>query len=268
MNVREDTLSRCCSSLYELPLTALLLGDSFHPGGIALTKRLAEMAFVGPDDRVLDVACGTGMTAHALTQEFGAKVVGIDYSASLIDRANQHGISPDYRCRPRFCQASVLRLPIQSASQDIVFCECALCTFPDPMLALVEFFRVLRPGGRLAISDITIDKPVPASLQNILSHNICVAGAKSVNQYQSMIAKTGFANIRAQTTDHVLLEMLERIERQLQLGEVILEMQRLKLPEQGPETRQTLVEAREFLSSGGAGYALITARKPGKLSPG
>ena len=261
MSMREDTLSRCCSSLYELPLTAMLLGDSFHPGGIALTKRLAEMVLVGPDDCVLEVACGTGRTAHVLAQEFGANVVGIDYSAALLGRANQQGLSPDYRYRPRFCQASVLRLPIRTASQDIVFCECALCTFPDPVLALAEFFRVLRPGGRLAISDITIEKPVPTLLQNILARNICVAGAHALETYQAMIEDAGFSNIRTQPTNHVLFDMIECIERRLHLGEVILELEQLSFTNETQSARQTLIDARVFLSSGGAGYALFSARK-------
>ena len=261
MSVIDTTLIRCCTSLYELPLTSMLLGESFHPGGTALTKQLAEMALAGPDDRVVDVACGTGTTAHILALEFGAQVLGIDYSAVMIDRANRQWTSPDYRYRPSFCRGNVFQLPVATASQDIVFCECALCTFPDPVLALAEFFRVLRPGGRLAISDITIEKPVPTLLQNILARNICVAGAYALETYQSMIEDAGFSNIRTQPTNHVLFDMIECIERRLHLGEVILELEQLSFTNETQSARQTLIDARVFLSSGGAGYALFSARK-------
>ena len=239
----------------------MLLGESFHPGGTALTKQLAEMALAGPDDRVVDVACGTGTTAHILALEFGAQVLGIDYSAVMIDRANRQWTSPDYRYRPSFCRGNVFQLPVATASQDIVFCECALCTFIDPMLALNEFLRVLKPGGRIALSDITIDKPIPAALQNILAHNICVAGAHSVKQYQSMISEAGFSTIRTKLTNHVLFDMIERIERRLELSEVMLELQQSALADESSNARQTLTDARDFLSSGGAGYALFSARK-------
>jgi len=255
------SFSGCCSSLYEMPLTTLLLGDSFHPGGTKLTQRLAEKVWVGPNDQVLDVACGSGISAHVLALEYGAEVFGIDRSASLIARAKESWTSPDYRFTPNFSQADVAQLPFQTDSLDVVFCECALCTFSDPMLALSEFLRVLKPGGRLAISDITIEKPVPESLQTILAHNICVAGAHSEAKYEAMIAEAGFTSIRVQETNQVLFDMIERIERRLNLGEIVSELQKLELPEETLGAGDTLNEAREFLSSGGAGYALFSARK-------
>src|SRR5712691_3346673 len=75
-----ENIKQCCASLYESDSARLLLGDSFHPGGLRLTERLGELLRLTPDDRVLDVASGKGTTAIFLAERFGCGVIGIDYS--------------------------------------------------------------------------------------------------------------------------------------------------------------------------------------------
>src|SRR5216683_3659637 len=78
------SVKQCCAQLYESDLAKVLLGDSFHPGGLRLTERLGERLRLTPESRVLDVASGTGASAFFLAERFGCQVVGIDYSGQNI----------------------------------------------------------------------------------------------------------------------------------------------------------------------------------------
>lgn len=80
-------LKSCCAAVYGSDWARLLLGDSFHPGGMALTTRLGELVGLGPDDRVLDVAAGRGTSAIHLARRFGCAVVGVDLSAASVAAA-------------------------------------------------------------------------------------------------------------------------------------------------------------------------------------
>src|SRR5437762_8621278 len=92
----------CCARLYESDFVRLLLGDSFHPGGLKLTTRLGELLKLGPHSRVLDVACGPGISAVHVAETFGCEVVGIDYSNENVEYANQSARQRGAHKRVRF----------------------------------------------------------------------------------------------------------------------------------------------------------------------
>ncbi len=84
---KPDVIKSCCARLYESDYARLLLGDSFHPGGMALTERLGSMLALGPGKRVLDVAAGVGTSAIHLARTFGCDVIGVDYGAENVKAA-------------------------------------------------------------------------------------------------------------------------------------------------------------------------------------
>src|SRR5258708_37049395 len=92
-----EDLKSCCATLYESDFARLLLGDSFHPGGLRLTQRLGEQLQLGPRARVLDAASGKGESAIFLARRFGCEVVGIDFGAANVkeagDRAAAAGVA-------------------------------------------------------------------------------------------------------------------------------------------------------------------------------
>src|SRR4051794_64949 len=79
----------CCATLYQSDVARLLLGDSFHPGGVRLTVHLGSLLHLQPDQRVLDIASGQGSSAIALVQQFGCQVLGIDYGAQAVKQATE-----------------------------------------------------------------------------------------------------------------------------------------------------------------------------------
>src|ERR1700752_4718687 len=98
-----DEIKACCATLYESDLARMLLGDSFHPGGLRLTERLGVKLALGPGMQVLDVASGKGETAVFLAQRFGCDMVGIDFGPENVRqataRADEAGVSHLVRFR-------------------------------------------------------------------------------------------------------------------------------------------------------------------------
>jgi hypothetical protein len=81
------SVKSCCAGFYELPIVSMLLGDSLHPGGPALTRKLAEVAMVGRETAVLDLACGRGESGRVVASHYGCPVLGVDYSRTNVVRA-------------------------------------------------------------------------------------------------------------------------------------------------------------------------------------
>ncbi|MGH3425605.1 MAG: class I SAM-dependent methyltransferase, partial [Nocardioidaceae bacterium] len=121
----------CCAAAYDSDLVALLLGDAYHPGGAALTRRLADRLRLRPGERVLDVASGPGATALLLAAEYDVTVEGIDLGAGSVERARAAADGAGLGHRACFRVGDAERLPVDAGSVDAAVCECALCTFPD-----------------------------------------------------------------------------------------------------------------------------------------
>jgi len=119
-------------------------------GGLDLRwRRLAAAAVVRPGDRVLDAACGTGDLALADLRAGAARVTGVDFSEAMLERARRKSASVDW------VQADLLTLPFPDASFDAATIGFGARNLADLELGLSELNRVLRPGGRLAILEIT-----------------------------------------------------------------------------------------------------------------
>ena len=252
----------CCAQLYELPITTIVLGDSFHPGGAALTKRLGQAAIIARDSRVLDVASGIGTSARVLAEQFGCTVVGVDYSAKNVALANQAAKDAGLAHKVSFVRGDAEALPFAAQTFDVVVCECALCTFPNMAIAVEEMRRVLRPGGRVAISDMVVNAAIPAALDNVMGHVLCITGALSAQGYRDALLVGGFGAVRYRDVSHVLVKMIDDIQRRIGRARELAEAGRIEWPASLDNPGPTLHAARAFVASGGVGYALLTGRKP------
>jgi hypothetical protein len=115
---RNDTpadLRSCCASLYQSDWARLLLGDSFHPGGLALTERLGQLLRLGPDHVMLDVAAGRGTSAVHLARVFGCRVVGLDYGAENVVAAGAAPPAPASPTASRSARATRSGYPSRTA---------------------------------------------------------------------------------------------------------------------------------------------------------
>ena len=248
----------CCASLYESDFAKLLLGDSFHPGGLTLTKRLGVMLNLGAGMQVLDVASGKGESALFLAREFGCRVIGLDYSALNVAEANARATE-----LVSFESGDAERLPFADASFDALLCECAFCTFPDKTRAAQEFYRVLKPQGKIGLSDLTRNAPLPASLEGLLAWISCIADARPVAEYEGYLAVAGFLNPCVELHNNALAQMVKDIQGRLLGAELMVKLKRLSLPHADfSQAKELAREAAGAVRSRLLGYCLLTAVKP------
>lgn len=247
MTLAPEEVKACCAAAYSSQLARLLLGDSFHPGGAALTYRLAAALAVGPGDMVVDVACGPGTSALRVAEETGCDVVGVDLN------------SPDSVGHPRvrFVRGDAEALPLPDGFADGVLCECALCTFPDKQASARELARILRPGGRLALSDVVaVRELLPAELTTLAAWIACIGDARPLEEIVDLLEAAGFAVEQAEPVAGALEELIERIEARLRAARLLasgLEVAR---------GLELVAAARDAIAAGALGYGVVIARKP------
>jgi len=157
-----------------------------------------ELAELEPGQIVVDLGSGAGMDCFQAAKMVApmGKVIGVDMTPQMLElaRANQlkFGIK-----NVEFRLGEIEHLPVADASVDVVISNCVINLSPDKTQVLQEAFRILKPGGKLAISDIVTDAPLSPKLQSDLNAWAnCVAGAIEVREYLRILEEAGFEGIQ------------------------------------------------------------------------
>ena len=147
-----------------------------------------------PGETVVDLGCGAGIDVLLAAPKVGAagKAIGIDMTPTMIDRA-QRNAAKQGLANVAFHLATIDRLPLADASVDCLVSNCVINLAPDKQAVFAEMFRVLKPGGRVAVSDIALKKPLPDELsRDLLAYIGCVAGAITMGAYERGLRAAGF----------------------------------------------------------------------------
>lgn len=262
-----EALKACCASIYGVDLVAAFLGESYHPGGLALTRTLADALALRPGQRVLDVASGIGTTAMLLAREYGVEVLGIDLGEAQVARARARAKQAGLEHRVRFEAGDAERLDALTATYDAVVCECSLCVFPAKSVAAAEFARVVVPGGRVGISDVWITPDrLDAQLAGVAGRVGCLADARPIAEVRTILSSAGLQILRVERHDEALTEMIEQVETRLRsLKLVDLPLLRMVDFDRAVSVART---ARAAVAAGDMGYALFIARRPEDVGGG
>jgi len=123
------------------------------------------------------------------------RAIGIDMTPAMIERANANAQAGGYT-NVEFHLSTIDKLPLPDASVDCVISNCVLNLAPDKPAVFGEIFRVLKPGGRLAVSDIALKAELPEAISGSLAAYVgCIAGAIRIEDYRSELLKAGFAHV-------------------------------------------------------------------------
>lgn len=207
----------CCSSdsnLYPADLLATLPnGESAVSYGCGDPITLASLQ---PGQTVLDLGSGAGLDCFFAAKKVGAtgKVIGVDMTPEMIERARSSAKRLNLT-NVEFRQGYLEELPVEAGSVDVIISNCVINLSPDKARVFGEAFRVLKPGGKLAVSDIVTDGPLPDAVKHSLSAWAgCVAGAVEAGDYIGMMKSAGFTDISVtpvffdkDTVDSALNEM-------------------------------------------------------------
>ncbi|HUZ93436.1 MAG TPA: methyltransferase domain-containing protein [Edaphobacter sp.] len=255
-------IKQCCANVYGSDAAKYLLGDSFHPGGLPLTEELASLLALSPAGLVLDVASGKGTTAFFLAERFGCRVIGVDLSDQNVLEARTQAASRGLSALVEFRLADAEALPFDSECFDAIVCECAFCTFPSKQTAASEFERVLKPGGRVGISDITRDGASLPELDGLLAWIACIGDAQPLQSYADWLAASGLRVAKAEQRNHYLQEMVQSIRTKLLTAEIMIGLRKLELP--GLDLSQAKAfskAAQEAIAANHLGYGIVVATK-------
>ena len=256
-------LKQCCARLYESEIVRRLLGESFHPGGTALTERLGVMLGLSSGSLVLDAASGNGTSAVFLAQRFGCRVVGVDLGAENVARATAEAVRLELADRLRFEVGDAEQLPLNESAVDAVICECAFCTFPDKPRAAREFARVLKPGGRIGLSDITRAPGPAGELSDLMSWVACLADARPAASYSKWLVDAGLTEAIVEHHDEALTDMIRGIGTRLFATEVLAALGKLDVGGMDLTAAKRMTkQAMAAVAEGRLGYSIVCATKP------
>ncbi len=158
------------------------------PVGLASPKR---------GETVLDLGSGAGVDVFLAAREVGpeGRVIGVDMTPAMIDRARANATREGY-ANVEFRLGEIEHLPLPDASVDVIVSNCVVNLSPEKEQVFREAFRVLRPGGRMLLSDLVLERPLPPETRESIEAYVgCIAGASLRGDYLQKIRDAGFEGV-------------------------------------------------------------------------
>ncbi len=156
------------------------------------------LASLREGETVLDLGSGAGFDCFLAANKVGenGRVIGVDMTPEMIEKARENAEEGDYR-NVEFRLGEIENLPVADNSVDIVISNCVINLSPDKRRVFMEAFRVLKPGGRLMVSDMVLLKELPDFIKNSIEAYIgCLSGAIMKDEYTEAMKAAGFQEVR------------------------------------------------------------------------
>jgi SAM-dependent methyltransferase len=208
----ESNKSNCCNtSEDELAKTSKALGYSDKefkdvPKGSNMgigCGNPQSIASLKKGETVLDLGSGGGFDCFLASKNVGetGKVIGVDMTPEMIAKARKNALKGDYK-NTEFRLGEIEHLPVADETIDVIISNCVINLSPEKEKVFKEAYRVLKPGGRLAISDIVSIKELPEKIKNDMS-NIggCISGANTIDYIRTLLENSGFTKIKIESKD-------------------------------------------------------------------
>ncbi len=151
-----------------------------------------------PGETVVDLGCGGGLDVLLAASRVGptGKAIGIDMTPEMVERARRTAARQG-AANVEFHLATIDHLPLAEASVDCIISNCVINLAPDKRAVFREMYRVLKPGGRVAVSDIALKQPLPPEIgRDILAYVGCIAGAILIEEYRRDLRAAGFEAVQ------------------------------------------------------------------------
>ena len=161
------------------------------------------LASLKPGETVVDLGSGGGFDCVLAAKQVGqsGQVIGVDMTPEMISKARENAKQMGTR-NVEFRLGEIEHLPVADNRADLIMSNCVINLSPDKRQVYREAYRILKPGGRLSISDVLATAPLPAKIRkNLALVAACVGGAATIDDTKEMLADTGFQNIKISAHD-------------------------------------------------------------------
>ena len=199
--------SSCCETRGDAAARDISLGVGYSSEDVTAVPEGANMglgcgnpqaiASLQPGETVLDLGSGGGFDCFLAARAVGDKgnVIGVDMTPEMISRSRQNAEKADFG-RVDFRLGEMENLPVADGIVDVIISNCVINLSPEKERVFRESFRVLKPGGRLAISDVVATAELPDDIKKDMTfYSGCIAGASHIQELESMLYKTGFEKV-------------------------------------------------------------------------
>jgi ubiquinone/menaquinone biosynthesis C-methylase UbiE len=231
--------------------------EILHPGGLEITQELADLCGIQKNTSVLDIASGTGETACFLTEKLGARVVGLDGSDLMLQRARekarQRNLTVDFR------KGDAHALPFHDSEFDVAISECTMCLL-DKEKAIREMTRVIKPNGYVGFHDICWKTDTPQHMKTRLAE---IEGERpeTIDGWKDLCEKAGLVNVQAVDRSALILPWMKETTKNLSLVSM-LKIVRNVLNRWGFSGLMEVWESERIFQSKHTGYGILVGRKP------
>lgn len=187
--------------------------------GCGSPKTIAE---IKKGETIVDLGSGGGFDCFLAAKEVGetGKVIGVDMTAEMISRSRENAFKANVS-NVEFRLGEIEHLPIEDNTADLIMSNCVINLSPEKQQVFKDAYRVLKPGGRLAISDILALKPLPDEIKKDLTMvSACIGGAATIDQTKQMLNDAGFEQINI-TPKAVSQELIDEWLPESNVGEYV-----------------------------------------------
>ncbi len=161
------------------------------------------IASLKPGETVLDLGCGGGFDCFLAAKQVGhsGSVIGVDMTPEMVTKARKN-VAESKHTNIDIRLGEIENLPVADCAVDVIISNCVINLSPDKQRVFNEAYRVLKTGGRLAVSDVIASAPIPENVRTDLAlHAGCIAGASTREEVIAMLQKAGFSDIRVTPKD-------------------------------------------------------------------
>ncbi len=231
--------------------------EILHPGGLEITRELAELCHIGNDTKVLDVASGTGESAFYLVKNFSCRVIGIDISDYMIKRSMRKAMESGVIIE--FKKGDAHNLPFNDNTFDAVISECTTCLL-NKERAISEMVRVTKPGGYVGIHDVCWNEGTPSQLKERLAE---LEGERpeTLTGWKNIFEKAGLKDVIIMDKSYLITDWRKDIMKKIGIIKQIRFLVRI-IKKWGLRGLDTVMESVKIFHSQFTGYGIIVGRKP------
>jgi arsenite methyltransferase len=155
------------------------------------------IASLKPGETVLDLGSGAGFDCFLAGSKVGSdgKAIGVDMTPQMIEKARENARNNNVK-NVEFRLGEIENLPVADNTVDVIISNCVINLSPDKSAVMNEAFRVLKPGGRIAFSDVVLKKELPAEVKNdIQAYTGCISGSILMDEYRRILKEAGFDEV-------------------------------------------------------------------------